>query len=258
MASFHRGAVAALLTAASLTACDSPRAASLMVPQVIQLLPHDTTAYTQGLLYHEGRFYESTGQYGSSTLREVDVQSGTVLRSHALGDEFFGEGLALVGDRLIQLTWQNGVAFLYDLETFAPLGTFTYEGHGWGLCHDGASLYMSNGSADLQRRDPATFELLETIRVTLNGAPLFQLNELECVGEDIYANVFMTNRIVRIDRDTGVVSADIDATSLVPAGGRPLDGGAVLNGIAWDPVSDTFFLTGKLWSTMFQVRFVDR
>jgi len=239
------------------TGCDSSPAVVRMAPQIIRTLPHDPGAYTQGLILHQGRFYESTGQYGSSTVREVDVETGTVLASHSLGEDYFGEGLDRVGDRLIQLTWQTGVAFIYDIATLEPIGTFEYEGHGWGLCHDGTSLFMTNGSADLQRRDPSTFQLLETLRVTLNGAPVFQINELECVGDEIYANVFMSHRIVRIDKATGVVTADIDASGLVPQGGRPLDAGAVLNGIAWDPESETFYLTGKLWPTMFQVRFVE-
>jgi len=237
--------------------CDSSPPVVRMAPQIIRTLPHDPGAYTQGLILHQGRFYESTGRYGTSTVREVDVETGTVLASHRLGEEYFGEGLDRVGDRLIQLTWQTGVAFIYDLATLQPTGTFEYEGHGWGLCHDGTSLYMTNGSADLQRRSPSTFELLETLQVTLAGRPVFQINELECVGDDIYANIFMSHRIVRIDKTTGVVTADIDASGLVPEGGRPLDSGAVLNGIAWDPESDTFYLTGKLWPTVFQVRFVE-
>jgi glutaminyl-peptide cyclotransferase len=237
--------------------CDSAPPVARLAPQIIRTLPHDPGAYTQGLILHQGRFYESTGQYGSSTVREVDVETGTVLASHGLAEEYFGEGLDRVGDRLIQLTWQTGVAFIYDMATLEPVGTFEYEGHGWGLCHDGASLFMTNGSADLQRRDPSTFQLLETLQVTLNGSPVFQINELECVGDDIYANVFMSHRIVRIDKATGVVTAEIDASGLVPEGGRPLDAGAVLNGIAWDPQSETFYLTGKLWPTMFQVRFVE-
>lgn len=239
-------------------ACEAAPPVVRMVPQVIRTLPHDPGAYTQGLLLYGERFYESTGQYGSSTVREVDIETGRVIASHALTEEYFGEGLARVGDRLIQLTWQTGVAFTYDVASLSPVGSYEYEGHGWGLCHDGTSLYMTNGSADLQRRDPATFELLETLQVRLDGAPVFQINELECVGDDIYANVFMSNRIVRVDKATGVVTAEIDAAGLVPEGGRPLDAGAVLNGIAWDPATDTFYLTGKLWPTMFQVRFVER
>jgi len=238
--------------------CEASPPVVRMVPQVIRTVPHDPGAYTQGLILQGNRFYESTGQYGSSTIREVEVETGRVVVSRPLGEEYFGEGLARVGDRLIQLTWQEGVAFIYDLATLSPVGSMEYEGHGWGLCYDGTFLYMTNGSADLQRRDPETFQLLETLQVRLDGAPVFQVNELECVGDDIYANVFMSNRIVRVDKATGVVTAEIDATGLVPEGGRPLDAGAVLNGIAWDPASDTFYLTGKLWPTMFQVRFVER
>lgn len=242
-----------LLALVTLVACGEP--AGSQVPTVLRELPHDPEGSTQGLLLHDGRFYESTGQYGESTLREVDVESGRVIRQVELPSEYFGEGLARVGNELIQLTWQEGVAFVYDLTTFEIVRTIEYEGQGWGLCHDGESLFMSNGSAILHRRDPVTFEILESREVTLEGEPLRNLNELECVADEIYANVYQSDRIVRIDKRTGEVLADIDASGLEPTAGRPRNARAVLNGIAFEPGSETFYVTGKLWPSMFQVRF---
>jgi len=234
--------------------CDA-RSGSAAV-QVLRTLPHDPGAYTQGLQYHEGRLYESTGGYGTSTLREVELETGEVLRQVELPEDHFGEGLALVGDRLIQLTWKENVAFVYDLATFELTGVHTYEGDGWGLCYDGESLYMTTGGSILYRRDPETFELLDTRSITLDGRALREVNELACVGDHIYANVFMSDRIVRIEKSTGVVVEQMDGTMLIPEGGRPSRSDAVLNGIAYNPESGTFYLTGKLWPSLFEVRFV--
>lgn len=216
-------------------------------------LPHDPSGYTQGLLIHDGMFFESTGQYGESEVRQVDIATGEVLRSHALSDEHFGEGIALVDGKLIQLTWKAGLAFVYDAATLVPEGTFAYEGEGWGLCHDGESLFMSNGSGTLQRRDPATFELLDRIDVTRSGFSVRNLNELECVGDDIYANIYLRDEIVRIDKATGEVTGQLDAFGLTLASGRPADAGAVFNGIAYDEATGTFYVTGKLWPSMFEI-----
>lgn len=234
------------------TACG--QSAGGQVPEVLRELPHEISASTQGLLFHEGLFYESTGQYGESTLREVDVATGEVLRMVELPNELFGEGLALVGDELFLLTWQEELGIVYDVETFEELRRFEYEGEGWGLCYDGRSLFMSNGSAILHRRDPVTFEILESREVTQDGRPVRNLNELECVGDFVYANVYQSDRIVRIDKASGVVIAEYDGSVLQPEAGRPMDVRAVLNGIAHDPASDTFYLTGKTWPSMFEVR----
>jgi glutaminyl-peptide cyclotransferase len=253
-----------------LAGCDSPASCQVrevnhetaevlrQVPLLIRKLPHDPGAFTQGLLVHEGKFYESTGRRGSSSLREVNRETGEVLRFVPLAEQYFGEGLTLAGDRLIQLTWLSGVAFVYDLKTLARQRTFEFTGQGWGLCHDGESLFMTDGSATLYRRDPNTFAVLGTQLVTLNGQPLGRLNELECVGGHVYANVFMTNRIAKIDKKGGKVVADIDASALASISGRPHHPDAVLNGIAYEPESDTFYLTGKLWPAIFQVRFVNQ
>ena len=216
-------------------------------------LPHDPEAYTQGLLIHEGSFLESTGQLGKSQLREVDIATGRVLRSHALADDHFGEGIALVGDRVIQLTWKAGLAFVYDVETFDLVDTLEYEGEGWGLCYDGESLFMTDGSGTLLRRDPATFAVLEEISVTRDGFSARNLNELECVGEHVYANVYLSNEIVRIDKASGVITGELDALSLALSSNRAADPGAVFNGIAYDEAAGTFYVTGKLWPDMFEI-----
>lgn len=225
--------------------------------EVLAVHPHDDRAYTQGLLVDEGRLIESTGQYGESTLREVELGSGAVLRSRALPDDRFGEGLALVDDRLVQLTWREGVAVVYDRDTFDVVGHHAYEGEGWGLCLDEARdrLVMSDGSATLTFRDPRTFAVTGSVEVTEAGEPVDQLNELECVDGDVYANVYRTDEIVRVDGASGEVRATIDASPLRDAlGAAPR--AEVLNGIAHDPSSGTFHLTGKYWPRLFEVRFV--
>jgi glutaminyl-peptide cyclotransferase len=252
----RRALPALALTLAGLAAC-APQVPQETV-EILRILPHDPGAYTQGLLYHEGRFYESTGTYGGSSVREVDIESGEVLRQVRLPDDEFGEGLALVGDHLIQLTWREGVAYVYDRDSLAIERVLRYEGNGWGLCHDGAVLWMTTGGSMLVQRDPESFDVLGRIPVTLADRPLFEVNELACVGQYIYGNVFQSDRIVRIDKATGQVVAEIDASALVAQSGRPADPEAVLNGIAWHPDTDTFFLTGKRWPTMFEVRFVPR
>lgn len=225
--------------------------------EVMASYPHDRRAFTQGLLWHDGFLYESTGLYGRSSLRRVDVASGAVLRQIDLPKDVFAEGLARIGDRLIQLTWKEKIAPVYDVSTFEKLATFSYETEGWGLCFDGVSLVMSDGSHRLYFRDPETFALRRQLAVTEAGRPLPRLNELECVGDAIYANVWPTSRIVKIYKRNGTVGAVIDATSLLSAAERQeLGGEAILNGIAYDRQSDTFLLTGKLWPKLVRARFV--
>ena len=223
-------------------------------PEVVAEYPHDTSAYTQGLLWREGILYESTGKYGRSALRKVELESGSVLQSHRLADSYFGEGLERVGARLIQLTWNENVAFVYDLETFEPLDTFSYRGEGWGLCFDGEQLFMSNGSDTLLVREPKQFLVVDRKRVTLEGRPVSNLNELECVEGSVWANIWNSDRIVRIDPSDGRVTTVVDASSLLPT--RDGSGEDVLNGIAYIPGRQTFLLTGKNWPRIFEVRFV--
>jgi glutamine cyclotransferase len=233
-----------------------PPVLEVRVPLILSERPHDAQAFTQGLLLHDGLFYESTGLYGQSTLREVDPATGEVLRRFNLPAEIFAEGLALVGDRLIQLSWREGVAIEYALDTFEPARIYNYNTEGWGLCYDGVDLWMSDGSASLFRRDADTFALIETLPVTMGGRPVLRLNELECVGDSVYANVWMDDHIVVIDKQTGVVHTLIDASAIVASLGLQDDTSAVLNGIAYDPASGAFYITGKLWPALYEVRFV--
>jgi glutaminyl-peptide cyclotransferase len=249
---FRRLAPALFLLCLLLPACDG--GVETLQYEVLRTLPHDASAYTQGLEFENGIFFESTGQYGSSTIRKVLPETGEVLQSASLPDEHFGEGLALVGPEVFQLTWQSGLALVYDTSTLSIQRTFNYEGEGWGLCFDGQFLFMSNGSSLLFRRDPETFEVLQELRVTEDGFSVPRLNELECVGNEIYANLFQSTRIVRIDKITGEVGGELDGFHLATAARRPPLPDAVMNGIAYDPARDVFYLTGKLWQDLFEVR----
>jgi glutamine cyclotransferase len=226
------------------------------IPQILNTYPHDAEAFTQGLVYVDGKFYESTGLNGRSSLREVDVTTGEVIRILPLEEKYFAEGLAKVNNKLIQITWQNGEAFVYDLETFNQEKTFSYEGEGWGLCYDGKDLYMSDGSSTLFKRNPETFEITGTVQVTLNGQAVDQLNELECVDNAVYANVWQTDRILKINKTNGKVISEIDASNLLSTNEK--QGVDVLNGIAYNPDTQTFFITGKLWPKLFEVKFVGK
>lgn len=225
--------------------------------EILSVHPHDPTAFTQGLVWDGGVLYESTGLYGRSSLRRVDPGNGQVLEQRHLDEQFFAEGLAQVGDRLIQLTWKAGVAFVWDLASLEVVDEFGYNGEGWGLAGDGGErLVMSNGTSLLTFRDPESFRWLSTLEVTLDGRPVEHINELEFAGGALYANVWGESRIVRLDPETGRVNAVIDASGLLsPREAAAVD---VLNGIAYDPVSESFWLTGKFWPKMFRVRFVAR
>jgi len=233
----------------------SPRVEELRA-RVVHKYPHAADAFTQGLIWHEGAMYESTGQYGRSSLRKVQLEDGKVLAERKLESRFFGEGLARVDDRLIQLTWRAGLAFVSDLTTLEERKTIGYSGEGWGLCYDGTALVMSDGSSMLEFRDPESMALLDEVSVLKNGHPVQKLNELECVGSDVYANIWQRNEILRIDRKSGRVTATIDASGLLSRSeARRAD---VLNGIAYKPESKTFLLTGKLWPHVFEVELVPR
>jgi glutaminyl-peptide cyclotransferase len=221
--------------------------------QVVRAYPHDRAAFTQGLVLQKGTLFESTGLVGRSSLREVEIATGRVIRSIDVPPPVFAEGLALVGTKLFQLSWQNGKVFTYDSATFKKTGEHAYRGEGWGLCYDGRQLVMSDGSDKLTFRQPSDFSVSRTLPVTLDGRPVPSLNELECVDDLIYANVWMTDTIVRIDAKTGRVLAQIDAANLLTPAERV--GVDVLNGIAYDPSDRTFLITGKLWPKMFRVTF---
>lgn len=227
--------------------------APVVAPEPLAEHPHDPAAYTQGLVWLPGgEVYESTGQYGASTLRRVRLRTGEVLRSRALSRTYFGEGLAAAGERLVQLTWREQTAFVYDRRTFRKLRTFRYPGEGWGLATLGGRLVMSNGSAILRFLDPATFREVRRVRVTDGGRPVTRLNELEIVRGEIWANVYRRDVIVVIDPETGRVRVRLDLSGLrgrLPSYGQP----EVLNGIAWDRARDRVLVTGKYWPTLFEL-----
>ena len=223
--------------------------------EVVSRRPHDDTAFTQGLqLDGTGRLFESTGLYGESSLREVDPVSGEVLRIRRIPDAQFGEGLALVGDELIQLTWRRGLARRFEAETFELIGRHHYQGQGWGLCFDGQRLVMSDGSDALEFRDPGTFEVLGSVEVTLVGASLRLLNELECVADEVWAHVWYSDTIVRIDPADGRVTGVLDLSGIIEPHPADTSPGSVLNGIAYDAAMDTFLVTGKRWPELIEIR----
>jgi len=222
--------------------------------KVVRTFPHDPNAFTQGLLFFEGKFYESTGLHGRSSLRLVDPDSGVVERKVDLPADLFGEGLARVGGRLVQRTWQNGRALVWNLATLRKEREIPYQGEGWGLCFDGRHLIMSDGSETLTLRDPESFARVGEIVVRRAGRPVRNLNELECPEGVVYANVWQDNHIARIDPRTGEVTGWIDASGLL----TPEEAGAadVLNGIAYLPATGHLVLTGKLWPRVFEVEVV--
>jgi glutamine cyclotransferase len=225
--------------------------------EIVQRWPHDTGAFTEGLLFRGGKLYESTGLNGQSDMRQVALETGEVLRSRALDRQYFGEGLSLFGGKLYQLTWRSNVGFIYDAATFQPTGQFNFTGEGWGMTDDGASLIMSDGTSTLRFLDPATLMVQRTLTVKDGGRDVSELNELEYVKDEIYANVWRTNLIVRIDPATGKVKGWIDLTGLLSASERAGDED-VLNGIAYDAATDRLWVTGKFWPKLFQIRVVPR
>jgi glutamine cyclotransferase len=221
--------------------------------EVVNTWPHDARAFTQGLIFHDGALVESTGQYGESTLRRVELKTGKVLKKVEVGRQFFAEGLTLLGGKLYQLTWQNMRCFVYDPKTFEKKGEFRYDGEGWGLTHDGQSLILSDGTNQLRFIDPETFRVTRTVSVFDRGRPLRDLNELEYVKGEIYANVWHDDRIVRLDPQTGKILGWIDLKGIIPRS-ELADDEAVLNGIAYDAAADRLFITGKMWPKLFEIR----
>lgn len=221
--------------------------------KIIHAWPHDSNAYSQGLVFHNNVLYESTGLYGRSTVRTVELVTGKVLQRQDVSIQYFAEGMTLLGSKLYQLTWDDGVGFIYDVATLEPQGTFSYSGEGWGLTTDQHSLILSDGSNIIRFLDPSTFAVSRTIRVTDQGAAVTYLNELEYVRGEIYANVWRTDRVIRIDPSTGNVLGWIDFRGLLSPDERrsPVN---VLNGIAYDAKEDRLFVTGKLWPKLFEVQ----
>ena len=222
--------------------------------KIVNTHPHDPDAFTQGLVFKGGFLYEGTGQYGSSSLRKVEVKTGEVVQISSLAKEYFGEGITILGDRVFQLTWYAGRVFVYDLETFRLLHTLRYPFamEGWGLTTDGKHLIMGDGSSTLYFLDPETFALEKRLNVTLNDSEVYNINELEYVEGAIFANVWQTDFIIRIDPRSGRVTGVVDCRQLAPAKyrGHPDN---VLNGIAHDPATGHLFVTGKLWPELFEI-----
>ena len=217
--------------------------------------PHDPTAFTQGLVFENGALYEGTGREGFSSIRKVDLTTGEILKSHKLSAKYFGEGITIFDNKIIQLTWRSNVGFVYDMNTFDLLEEFTYPTEGWGITHDGERLIMSDGTSTIYFLDPVTFDRVGSINVSENGTPIIFLNELEYIKGEIYANVWYTDSIVRIDPETGNVTGRINLTGLINPNNYAHNVN-VLNGIAYDNENGRLFVTGKYWPKLFEIELV--
>lgn len=253
-----------LLSAALLLAlaCCSAQTSSANPPPeyrfaIVNAFHHDSSAFTQGLAWHDGFLYEGTGREGKSSLRKVRLETGDILQHADLAPELFGEGVAIVGNKIVQLTWTSHTAFVYDLSTFRVLRTFSYSGEGWGLASDGRDLYLSDGTSQIRVLDAATFKEKRRIKVRDGKTAIDQLNELEFVEGQLFANIWHSNRIARISPQTGAVVGWIDLTGLLSSIYR-LEPEAVLNGIAYDPAGKRLFVTGKLWPSVFEIRLIPK
>ncbi|HEX6717055.1 MAG TPA: glutaminyl-peptide cyclotransferase [Pyrinomonadaceae bacterium] len=221
--------------------------------QIVNIYPHDSNAFTQGLILQDGKLLESTGQEGFSSLRRVELETGKVLQKVDVPVPYFAEGIAVLNGKVYQLTWQDNVGFIYDAQTFQRVGTFNYEGEGWGLTTDGQSLILSDGSNRIRFIDPSSFRVTRSITVLDARTPVNELNELEYINGEIYANIWHQDRIATIDPQSGRVTSWIDLSGLMPEG-ELRDPEAVLNGIAWDQANNKLFVTGKLWPRLFEIK----
>ena len=219
---------------------------------IVNTFPHDSTAFTEGLLYQDGFLYESTGRNGKSNIRKVELESGKVLQQHDLDPKYFGEGIVTWKNRIVGLTYKAETGFVYDLASFNPISEFHYSGEGWGMTKDDTHLFMSDGTSDLRILDPTTEAETGRIHVTCEGRPIKNINELEWIKGEVYANIWLTTVIVRINPTTGVVDGLIDVGNLLSLASQhqAVD---VANGIAYDPAGDRIFVTGKLWPFLFQI-----
>ena len=242
-----------LLLAASLAAAQEPQ---LYGYRVVNTYPHEITAFTQGLIYRDGELWEGTGKNGLSRLARIDLESGERKQIIQLADRYFGEGIEMIGDRIYQLTWRAHMVFVYDRENLEQLETHYNAREGWGLAFDGEHLILSDGSASLQFIDPEGFVPVRAIEVTVRGQPLNLLNELEYIDGEIWANVWQTDFIVRIDPASGVVNSIVDLTGLA-ARTELGSNEAVLNGIAWDSENRRLFVTGKHWANLFEIELTE-
>lgn len=221
--------------------------------EIVKVFPHDREAYTQGLVFHDGKLLESTGEVGHSSLRRVEIETGKVVQKVEVPVPYFAEGITLLKGKIYQLTWEHELGFIYDAWTFEKTGQFNYRGEGWGLTSDGQSLILSDGTDRVRFLDPDNFQVQKTIAVRDRGTPVNQINELEYVQGELYANIWHTDRIARINPQTGIIAGWINLTGLL-TGGEVRDQEAVLNGIAYDETSGRLFVTGKLWPKLFEIR----
>lgn len=233
------------------TTVAQPGAIPVLNATVVKTFPHDPSAFTQGLEFYSGYLYESTGRQRQSTLRQVALETGKVLQSVQLPDESFGEGLTIFRGKIYQLTWLDKTGFIYDLRTFRKLGKFSYNTEGWGLTHDDSSLILSDGTNQLQYIDPTSFQVTKTVEVFAGSGAVTNLNELEYIQGDIWANIWHSNRIAKIDPRSGQVTAWIDLTAIAERETQEQED--VLNGIAWDPGRRRLFVTGKNWANLFEI-----
>jgi glutamine cyclotransferase len=223
--------------------------------QIVNSYPHDPEAFTQGLIFDNGFLYESTGKRGKSTLRKVELETGNVLQKYSLPNRYFGEGLTLWQGKLIQLTWQGRIGFVYDKRTLNPLYKFFYTMEGWGITHNGRHLIMSDGTSNLYFLNPENFQLIKSIQVYDNAVPIANLNELEYVKDEIYANIWLTDYIARISPETGQVLGWINLETLLSQE-KHIPSTDVLNGIAYDENQDRLFVTGKYWPNLFEIKLI--
>lgn len=226
--------------------------------RVVKVYPHDPQAFTQGLFIQNGRLFESTGMAGASSLREVDLTTGEVKRKREIARPYFAEGVAPWGNAIIGLTWTQGKAFVWDRDSFVPKGEFAYTGEGWGLTGDGTHLILSDGSDRLRFLDPQTFKVVGEVPVTLRGEPIEMLNELEYIGGQVYANVWQTDYIVRIDPKNGKINGIVDLKGLMAYGPAITQRIDVLNGIAFNPETKHLLVTGKYWPALFEIELIDK
>ncbi len=233
---------------------NSPTYPFVYTYKIVSSFPHNVSSFTQGLVFEDGFLFEGTGLYGSSTLRKVELETGKTIQLHALSDEYFGEGITVFGDKIIQLTWESHKGYVYDKQSFILLSEFSYPSEGWGITNDGSRLIMSDGSSTLSFLDPITFETVGQIQVHDADAPVNRLNELEFINGDIFANVLQEDRIAIIDIQTGQVKAWINLDGLYTSEISDVDD--VLNGIAYDTKGDRLFVTGKRWSLLFEIDLV--
>jgi glutamine cyclotransferase len=247
----------AVSQASPLAAPPAPASLRRYTYRVVNVFPHDPAAWTQGLVYADGVFYVGTGLTGQSSLRKVEPATGAVLQQHNLEEQYFGEGIALFGDKIYQLTWKNNFGFIYDKDTFAELGRFAYPTEGWGITHDGSQLIMSDGTPNLYFLDAQTLTETHRIAVTYQGQPLGRLNELEYFDGAIWANVWYTDALVRIDPATGVVTGVVDLRGLLSAAPPSATPADILNGIAYDETTGRIFVTGKFWPAVFEIELVE-